>query len=137
MLTLVSPMTVDLGEIASRLKAHARGLAEAGHPEGSAESIVVAFAHVAPSEDEAREIAAPALGRFIEAMVGVAPADPEDLYQRMRDRDSGLFGTVEHVAKQIERYAQIGAGHMAFVTRFGGMDAAAAERTLCALAPAV
>jgi len=67
--------------------------------------------------------------------VGVAPEDPRDLYERMRERDAGLFGTREHVAKQIERYAQIGVGHIAFVSRFGGMQPAAAERSLRALAP--
>lgn len=135
LLTLVSPMTVELGEVASRLEAHARGLAEGGHPEGSAEPIVVAFAHVAASDDEARAVAAPALGRFLQAMIGVAPEDPTDLYQRMRERDTGLFGSAEHVARQLEHYARIGVGHLAFVSRFGGMEASLAEQSLRQLAP--
>lgn len=135
LLTLVSPMTQELGEVASRLEAHARGLAEGGHPDGSAEPVVVAFAHVARSDGAAREVVAPALGRFIQAMVGVAPEDPTDLYQRMRERDTGLFGSAGHVAKQIERWVQIGVGHIAFVSRFGGMDAAVAEQSLRELAP--
>lgn len=137
MLTLVSPLTLDLSEIASRLEAHARGLAEGGHAEGSAEAVVAAFAHVAASEKESRDTAAPALSRFIQAMVGAPPEDPEDLYEQMRRRDTGLFGTPEHVAKQIERYATIGVEHIAFVSRFGGMAAGAAEQSLRQLAPSV
>lgn len=136
LLTLVSPATEDLGEVAARLEAHARGLAEGGRPDGHAEPIVVAFAHIASSEREAREVAAPALGRFIQAMVGVAPPDPADFYDRMRERDTGLFGSAEHVAKQIEHWTQLGVGHIAFISRFGGMDAAAAEQSLRELAPA-
>ena len=135
MLTLASPLTLELTEVESRLKAHARGLAEGGYPEGSAEAVVAVFAHVAGSDDGAKDTAAPAMARFIQAMVGAAPPDPEDLYQRMRERDTGLFGTAEYVAKQLERYAEIGVEHIAFVSRFGGMDAAAAERSLRQLAP--
>jgi alkanesulfonate monooxygenase SsuD/methylene tetrahydromethanopterin reductase-like flavin-dependent oxidoreductase (luciferase family) len=136
LLTLASPATRDLGEVSDRIAAHTRGLAEGGHPEGAAEPIVVAFAHVAASEDEARAVAAPALGRLLRAMLGVAPEDPEGLYRLMRERDTGLFGSAEHVAKQLERYARAGVGHVAFVTRFGGMDASAAEGSLRRLAPA-
>jgi alkanesulfonate monooxygenase SsuD/methylene tetrahydromethanopterin reductase-like flavin-dependent oxidoreductase (luciferase family) len=135
MLTLVSPMTLELGEIAARIEAHSRGLTEGGHSEGSASAIVFAFAHVAASDDEARGVAAPALGRFIQATVGVAPEHPDDLYERMRERDTGLFGTADHVSTQIDRYAEIGVEHLAFVSRFGGMNAAAAEQSLRWLAP--
>lgn len=137
MLTMISPLTLHLTEVASRLEAHARGLAEGGYPEGSAEAVVVVFAHVADSNDEAKNTVAPAMARFIQALIGAAPPDPEDLYQRMCERDTGLFGTAESVARQIERYAEIGVGHVAFVSRFGGMGAAIAERSLRRLAPNV
>jgi alkanesulfonate monooxygenase SsuD/methylene tetrahydromethanopterin reductase-like flavin-dependent oxidoreductase (luciferase family) len=136
LLTLVSPMTREPSEVAGRLAAHARGLAEGGRPEGSAERVVVAFAHVAACDDEAQRVAAPAMARLVQAMVGAAPPDPDDLYQRMRERDVGLFGSAEHVEEQIGRWAQVGVDHLAFVSRFGGMNAEAAARSLRALAPA-
>lgn len=135
MLTLVSPMTADLSELASRLEAHARGLAEGGHSGGSADPVVVAFAHVGATARSARETAAPALARVIGALAGVAPEDPEDLYERMRERGTGLFGTAAQVEAQIERYAELGVRHIAFVSRFGGMQVLAAEASLRALAP--
>jgi alkanesulfonate monooxygenase SsuD/methylene tetrahydromethanopterin reductase-like flavin-dependent oxidoreductase (luciferase family) len=135
LLTLASPLTLDLGEIASRLEAHARGLAEGGHSAGSADAVVAVFAHVGPSDEEARAVGAPAMARVIRAMVGAAPDDPLDLYERMRERDIGLFGGCEHVARQIERYAEAGVGHIAFISRFGAMGTAASEQSLRLLAP--
>lgn len=135
MLTLASPATQDLGAIAARLSAHARGLAEGGHARHAAQAVVAAFAHVAPSDEACRETVVPALGRLIGALVGARPPHPGDLYEQMRSRDIGLFGSAEHVAQQIERLAAAGVEHIAFVSRFGGMDAAAAERSLRALAP--
>lgn len=93
------------------------------------------FSHVAESEKEAKDVAAPAMARFIRALVGAAPPDPEDLYGRMLERGTGLFGTLEQVEKQIAGYAEIGVGHIAFVSRFGGMAADAAEQSLRRLAP--
>jgi alkanesulfonate monooxygenase SsuD/methylene tetrahydromethanopterin reductase-like flavin-dependent oxidoreductase (luciferase family) len=135
MLTLVSPLTPDVGEVACRVRAHTRGLEEAGHPEGSAEAVVAVFAHVAESEAEGEDIGAPALGRFIQAMLGAAPPNPLDLYLQMRERGTGLFGSAEHVAKQIDRYADVGVGHLAFISRFGGIPVEAAEQNLRRLAP--
>lgn len=135
MLTLASPLTRDLGEIAARLDAHARGLAEGGHAEGTAEAVVSVFACVAASDAEARRRAAPALGRLVQALAGSAPAHPEELYEQMRERGTGLFGGADHVEKQIRRYADLGVRHMAFASRFGGLDAAAAEESLRRLAP--
>lgn len=136
MLTLVIPGEADLGDVASRVEAHARALKEAGHPEGAAESVVVVLAHVADSAEEAKNVAAPALGKFVERMLNTPLPDPEGLYEYMLKRDLGLFGTVDHVAKQIERYAEIGVGHIAFISRFGGMAVDAAEQSLRRLAPA-
>jgi alkanesulfonate monooxygenase SsuD/methylene tetrahydromethanopterin reductase-like flavin-dependent oxidoreductase (luciferase family) len=135
MLTLVSPLTADLDEIASRVAAHARGLEEGGHAPGSAQAVVAVFAHVADTDEAAEAVGAPALGRFIGAMLGAAPPDPRELYRRMCDGGTGLFGSVEHVAGQIDRYAAIGVDHLAFISRFGGMDAGAAEQSLRRLAP--
>jgi alkanesulfonate monooxygenase SsuD/methylene tetrahydromethanopterin reductase-like flavin-dependent oxidoreductase (luciferase family) len=68
-------------------------------------------------------------------MVGAAPPSPVDLYRTMRERGTGLFGTDERVAQQIERYAEIGITHIAFISRFGGMPRQAAAQSLQRLAP--
>jgi alkanesulfonate monooxygenase SsuD/methylene tetrahydromethanopterin reductase-like flavin-dependent oxidoreductase (luciferase family) len=135
MLTLVTPSTPDLGEIASRVRAHARGLEAGGHPEGSAEAVVAVFAHLADSEQEAVGIGADALGRFLLALAGVAPPNPRELYLQLRERGTGLFGCAGDVARQLARFEEIGVDQLAFITRFGGMDAEHAERSLRALAP--
>ena len=83
-----------------------------------------------------RRVAAPALGRFIESMLGVAPPEPEDIFDKMVERGTGLFGTRSDVEDHLGCYATMGVKHMAFISRFGGMPAEAAERSLRALAPA-
>lgn len=135
MLTLVLPIETDLEAVASRVEAHRRGLEEAAHPEGSAESVVVVLAHVADSAERAKVVATPALGRFAERMLHMPVADPAGLYEHMLEADAGLFGTPDQVGKQLERYAELGVGHIAFISRFGGIAADAAEQSLRRLAP--
>ncbi len=136
LLTLASPTTRDVSEIAARVRAHARGLEEGGHPADAADAVVAVFAHVGASEAAARERAVPALGRLLQAMVGEAPSQPGDLYESMRACGSGLFGTAEQVSERIREYEAQGVHHLAFVSRFGGLAAGAAEQSLRALAPA-
>ena len=136
LLTLVAPLVVqDLGEVQTRVASHTRGLADGGHSTNGSESVVVVFAHVGPSEVEAHTVAIPALARLIRAMTGAEPPDLEERYHEMRERGLGLFGTREQVNEQIGRYAAIGVAHLALVTRFGGMAAAASEFSLRGLAP--
>ena len=135
MLTLVSPQVSDLAEIKARIEAHARGLKEAGHPQDSAEVVVVAFAHVDVSEQQAKNVVAPALGRLLKSLTGTAPPEPRDLCDQMVERGTGLFGTSAQVEEQIDRYARLGVTHMAFVSRFGGMAPELAQRNLRELAP--
>ena len=99
------------------------------------EVVVAVFALAAESEQATEDVGAPALGRFLQVMVGAAPPDPHELYRQMRDRGTGVFGSAEHVSKQIERYAAIGVEHLALISRFGGMDADAAEQSLRHMAP--
>ncbi len=87
------------------------------------------------SMEEAEEVAAPALGRFLGTMLGVDPPDVMELYAQMVERGTGLFGTAEHIARLVERYAGIGVDHIAFNSKFGGITAGAAERSLRSLAP--
>lgn len=136
LLTLLAPLAnQDLRELQARLAAHRQGLAEGGHATDSAEMVVVVFAHVASSEEEAQARAVPALARLVGTLSGAVPADVEEGYRRMRERGTGLFGTREQVREQIEGFGAIGVEHLAFVTRFGGLEAAAAESSLRALAP--
>lgn len=134
MLTLVSPATADLDEVAGRLAAHARGLEERGHGGGGAEAVTAVFAHAARSEGEARDTGAPALGLLLGALAGAEPPDPTAIYDAMRERGTGLFGSHERVAELMQRYEALGASHLALVTRFGAMEPAAAERSLRSLA---
>lgn len=90
----------------------------------------------AESDAAAEEIGASAIGRLIESTVGVAPPDPRGLHGLMRERGTGLFGSLDHVAGQLQRLEGMGVEHLAFVTRFGGMPADAALANLRALAPA-
>ena len=135
MLTLVSPATSDPGEVAARVAAHARGLDDGGHPPGSTDAVVVLLAHVAETESEARAVGAPALGRLIGEMAGVELEHPGELYDGMRERGTGVFGAIDDVDGQLARWSELGADHVAFLTGFGGMDAAAAEGSLRGLAP--
>lgn len=136
LLTLVSPAMQGLGDVEARNAAHVRGLADGGHAAESAESVVVAFAYVAATEEAAKATALPAMMNFFKAAAGIEPPDPDGMYSHLCDNDLALAGTPEQVAAQIERYAAIGVRHLAFVSRFGGMDAQAAEDNLRALAPA-
>ena len=95
------------------------------------------FAHAADSAQRACEVAAPAMARVVGALVGAAPPDGGPLYDAMQERGTGLFGSVEDVERGLDRYRKIGAGHLCFVTHFGGMPADAANRSLELLAPGV
>lgn len=135
LLTIASPAVEGLGEIRGRIEAHGRGLADGGHAQADAEVVVMVLTHVAESEEAARSAAVPALGRFIESLAGAAPPDPSALYDAMLGRGTGLFGTAPQLAARIERFAEVGVEHVAFVSGFGGMPASAAERCLRLIAP--
>ena len=62
LLTLVSPAVEDLSKIEARVRAHGRGLVDGGYDEEDAEAVVVVFAHVASSLEDARQVSAPCLG---------------------------------------------------------------------------
>ena len=135
MLTLVSPMTVDLSEVARRVEAHRRGLRDANHDAGLRESVAMVMAYAADSEAHSRLAAIPALTNFIAAMAGQSPSNPAELYEQMRERGTGVFGDDDNVKDLIARYAELGFGHLAFITRFGGMSVKDSEQSLRRLAP--
>ena len=135
MLTLVPPTAEGLAGLVARVGVHARGLEQAGQVDERAESVVMAFAHVAETEAEVRAAVVPALARLMFALTGGELSDPDALYEQMRRRDVGLFGTPTEVGHQLQRLADVGVGHVAFVSRFGGMPREAAARSLRLLAP--
>jgi alkanesulfonate monooxygenase SsuD/methylene tetrahydromethanopterin reductase-like flavin-dependent oxidoreductase (luciferase family) len=136
LLTLVSPVLPSPDEVGARVRAHGRGLGEGGHDPSRAEVVVAVFAHVSDSLEEARRVGAPALGRLMQALTGAAPPDPGDLFDKMAERGTGLFGSRPEVEAQLRRYADLGVEHIAFISPFGGIAAGPAERSLRALAPA-
>ncbi|WOF73023.1 LLM class flavin-dependent oxidoreductase [Parvibaculaceae bacterium PLY_AMNH_Bact1] len=133
-LTMVSPLAEDLSTTDLILKAHSKGLLDGGHPHDSAEAIVVVFAFVAPSSDIAQAVSVPAMTKFSQAVAGITPDDPLGMYVQMTNSGTGLFGTKEFVEGKIDQYREIGVQHIAFVSRFGGLDAGLAEQSLRALA---
>lgn len=137
MLTIVTPAVVDLSEIEQRLEAHAAGLRDGGHASGDAEAVTFVFSHVADSEDEARRVAAPALARVVGLLLGAEVPDGEPMYEIMRERDTGIFGSRERASATIDRYRRVGARHLAFLAGFGGIDATATGRSIELLAPPV
>lgn len=135
LLTLVPPSSETLAAPVARVNAHARGLREAEQPDARAESVIMAFAHVAPTEAEVRATVVPALSRLMSALTGKPLTAPETLYEEMRERGTGLFGTPHDVAQRLQELTDAGVHHVAFVSRFGGMSTQAASRSLQLLAP--
>ena len=135
LLTLVPPSAESVDGAAARIREHARGLRVAAKQDTPAESIAMMFAHVAESEEEVRATVAPALSRLMVNMGAPKPADPEALYEHMRRNDVGVFGTPDDVERQLDRLADRGIRHIAFISRFGGMSEDAALRSLEMLAP--
>ena len=134
LLTLIPPPSTGLNEVAARVRAHVRGLEEAGHDDGRAEAVVMIFAHVAETEEAARATAVPALARLMQALTGAEWPDAEGLYDQMRERSVGGLGTPTEVSRQMHRLEGLGIGHVAWVSRFGGMPKEAATESLRLLA---
>jgi len=135
MLTIVTPLVVDLSEIQERLAAHAAGLRDGGYAPEDAEAVTFVFTHVADCEDDARQLAAPALARVVGLLIGAEVPDGEPLYDMMCERGTGIFGSRESAAVTLARYESIGAHHVAFLSGFGGIDGPALDRSLELLAP--
>jgi len=136
LLTLVPPGSEGLSDPVERVRAHARGLERSAQRTEGAESVVMMFAHVAETKDEVRSTVVPALGRLMRAMTGDALPDPDAFYEGMRSGETGLFGTPPEVQDQFARLSELGAAHVALVSRFGGMTREASAASLRFMAPA-
>jgi alkanesulfonate monooxygenase SsuD/methylene tetrahydromethanopterin reductase-like flavin-dependent oxidoreductase (luciferase family) len=134
LLTLVTPAMESLDEVAARIRAHKCGLEEGGHRTSDAEAVVVVFAHLADTLEVARSVASAALGRLLGRLAGAAPPDPAAIVDVMRERGTAVFGPAADLDTQLGRFAEVGVEHIAFASRFGGMEAAAVEGSLRALA---
>ena len=67
-------------------------------------------------------------------LTGAEWPDPEGLFDQMRERGVGGFGTPTEVARQARRLQGLGINHIAWVSRFGGMPKEAATESLRLLA---
>lgn len=134
-ITLISPGAGSVPDFGKLIGTHRRGLSEGGHAPGSAEIVAAMVAHVAPSDREARASTEPALARFLTAL-SKENVDAAALYGDIQRAATGCFGTVERAGNVVSTLAQGGLEHVAFITRFGGMDAASAHRSLRLLAQA-
>lgn len=135
MLTIVTPAVADLGEIETRLAAHAEGLKEGGHERSGAEAVVFLFSHVDETDEAARAAAAPALARVLGLLLGAEVPDGSPLYDMMAERGTGVFGSASRAEETLRRLDAIGATHVAFLAGFGGLDPAATDRAIELLAP--
>ena len=134
-ITLLSPAAADLSDMARLLDAHSEGLREAGYSENDAEVIVAQFAHVATSDEKARQHAVPALSHFL-SLLSLDSSEVESVYESMQRRATGCFGSPAQAQTSISQLKKEGVKHVAFITRFGNMSATAAQRSLQLLAPA-
>ncbi len=134
-ITLISPGAESVPDFRALNDIHRRGLAEGGHAPESAEVVAAMVAHIAPTEERAREATEPALARLLTAL-SRENVDAAALYEDMQRAATGCFGTVEGAGNVVSTLAQGGLEHVAFITRFGGMEAASAHESLRLLAQA-
>ena len=117
LLTLSSPGTASLEDIARRLDVHTGARNGSSPPE----PIVTIMAHFAETSDRAREEAAPVLERFLHAHGGEG-ADGFDVYDQMVEKGTGAFGTVQDVARRLAPLVCCGARHLSLWMGFGGLS---------------
>ncbi len=134
-ITLISPGAKMVPDFRKLTELHRRGLSEGGHALDSAEIVAALVAHVAPSDQEARASTEPALTRLLTAM-SKESVEAAMLYEDMQRVPTGSFGTVENAAEAVAKLERAGLEHIAFITRFGGMEPASAHRSLRLLAQA-
>ena len=133
-ITLLSPLAENLRDLSRLLDAHKQGLSEGGHCQNHTEVVVALLAHIAPSDAQAQRHTIPALSRFL-TMLSLDGSRAESIYRSMQRAGSGCFGSPAHARETISKLQDIGVRHIAFITRFGNLDAGAAHHALRQLAP--
>lgn len=132
--TLLRPGTPGFDALAALLAAHRQGLEEGGHARASAEVVVALLAHAALTDAAARRAAVPAIARFPGAP-SMDDAEANRLYLSMQQAATACFGAPEQARDIVARLEREGVAHIAFITRFGNLDPAAAHRSLQLVAP--
>lgn len=128
LLTMIAPVLADPSEITLRIRAHERGLAEAGHPPRDA--VVAVFSLIAPTTEELRHSIGPAVRRLARHWFGV----PEEHQASMADRILGLGTSLlcneAEADDRMARYAALGIRHLALISDFGGLGAGVSRNTM-------
>ncbi|MCO1336575.1 LLM class flavin-dependent oxidoreductase [Microbulbifer sp. OS29] len=122
LITIVAPSTESIDDIALRVGQHQRGLLDGGVDSHHAEAVVTVFTQVGENEAEVRESVLVALARILSYLSGTHISDATGIFNAMRDRGTGLFGTEKEVDRMVARYRDAGVQHLAFINRFGGLD---------------
>lgn len=133
LLTLVSPETAGLEVIDERLASYRLGVAEAGRA-GAGNVAVAIMAHVAPSDAEAIAGARPAMLRFLETHAEIDTRRACSVFDAMRERGTGLFGSVDSVTAGLRSLGDRGVRHVVLWMDFGGIDRRLLDASLDRLA---
>lgn len=133
-LVLLAPGAAEVTLAASVVRSHREGLQAGGFGPQDAVAVVALLAHVAPTADEARRHAIPALSRLLWALSG-GKADTARVYDTMQANATAVFGASRDADGAIKRLEDNGIAHVALITQFGGMLQAVAARSLQLLAP--
>ena len=133
-LVLLAPGAAELARAGRVVRSHREGLEAGGFGPGDAAAVVALLAHVAPTAEEARRHALPALSRLLWELSG-ENADTATVYDTMQANATAVFGASRDAADAIEGLEDHGIAHVALITRFGSMSQAVAARSLRMLAP--
>ena len=133
-ITLLGPGTSDLDGLSRLLDSHRRGLEAGGRPSESAEVVVTQFAVVAEDDEFARREAVEALRRVV-MLLGGSGDGVDEMVDTMRKAGTACIGTEDDAARAVAMLEELGVGHVAYATRFGGVSAQLAHDALRCLGP--
>lgn len=121
-LSLVSPGTEDLSNIAAIAKAHRTGQDDAPRRQTNSELVVAVFAHIADNDEEGLGAAGELLRRFFALAGASQESDGIRMCQQMTRQGTALFGSAPSLRSKISRYQDLGVEHLAFICQFGGAN---------------
>ncbi len=135
-LTIVSHVDKDLATLQQVIEAHTKGVSDSDTTCSDAEVVVTVFAYAAESAEAALSTAAALAGRLLKVLSGRDVPDPVGLCRAMISRNTGLFGTTQQIAKQLDQYCKLGVEHISFFANFGGMSSEQVANSMRKLAAA-
>ncbi len=127
LLTLVPPDSEGPGIVTGRLRAHREGAAKSGL---DVDHAVAIMAHVAESDEAARQNARPALIRFLQTHEDVPSEAAERVFRDACERRSVLCGSPETFAAGLRQLQDAGARHVVLWADFGDLPKTSVERSL-------